>query len=47
MAAHAAAIMSLQQLIPDATIAYLAAEHMDPDASVLTTVKATIARSWK
>jgi len=47
MAAHAEALMSLQQLIPDATIAYLVAEEMNPDSSVLATVKATISQSWK
>ncbi len=47
MAAHANAMMQLQQIIPLATLEYLAGEGLAPDASVLTTVRSSITESWR
>lgn len=46
MAAHAKAMMSLQKVIPGATLAFLADEELNPDTSVLDTVQASITDSW-
>lgn len=47
LGAHADAMMALQQVIPAATLAFLASEGLEPNTSVLATIRESISQSWK
>lgn len=44
---YAESMMALQRIIPAATVAFLASEGLDVDASVLPTIEKTIQASWE
>lgn len=44
---YAETMMALQRIIPAATVAFLASEGLDVDASVLPTIEETVSNSWK
>jgi hypothetical protein len=44
---YAESMMALQRIIPAATIAFLASEGMDVDASVLPAIETAIKESWR